>query len=407
MDLSSLNAALILNGLVVVAGGFLINQLKAGPSKLWGLVLRCCSITIETPENNDGFHIIRQFIAQQRFLFRVRKLSLLRRMGKDGQQVWDYPPSPGSHYFWWEGRPACFHRHRRELEGGGHIAVFETLTVRFFLGDRGTISRFLAAAEKFCEIPPDEVLRIQGFSGGNWSPLRERDKRSLGTVFLPGGLVADLVAKIGEFHRSRDWYRDHGIPHRMGILLEGPPGNGKTTLIKALASHFNRTLVTIPLGSRGTDDERLLSVFGQLNQNFVVAEDVDCLTGFDGRERPGSDSQVGSHLTFSGLLNAIDGVASSEGYVLFFTTNHPEKLDPALLRPGRIDHVIHIGNVERGQGGAYFRSFYGPGHEAEASAFVDRFADGMCSMAELQNHLMTYRDAPAEAAVAPILTRVA
>ena len=119
---------------------------------------------------------------------------------------------------------------------------------------------------------------------------------------------------------------------------------------------------------------------------------------------------AGSGLTFSGLLNAIDGVAAQEGKVLFMTTNHADRLDPALVRPGRVDVQTQFGLASKHATRRLFLRFYLESDcgltETEltelAAEFAARVPDGVHSMAAVQGHLMRHRQSPAAAAAAPI-----
>jgi chaperone BCS1 len=129
-----------------------------------------------------------------------------------------------------------------------------------------------------------------------------------------------------------------GMPRRTGILLAGKPGCGKTSLIMALASNYNYDLHVLSLS--GLDGSALVDSFGALpSQNarvLIALEDVDCLF----RERSQSDENPG--VTFSDLINCLDGLISSDNVVLVMTTNKPKLLDSALTRPGRIDLCINV-----------------------------------------------------------------
>jgi len=102
------------------------------------------------------------------------------------------------------------------------------------------------------------------------------------------------------------------------------------------------------------------------------------------------------HVTFSGLLNALDGVAAGEERVLFMTTNHIERLDPALIRPGRVDVIHRIGAATPAQLRRMFLKFF-VGEEAKAQQFADALEGTELSMAQLQAYFMLYRDSAEDA----------
>jgi chaperone BCS1 len=122
-------------------------------------------------------------------------------------------------------------------------------------------------------------------------------------------------------------------------------------------------------------------------------EDIDC--AFIKRKR--ASGREGG-LTFSGLLNAIDGVASAEGRIIVMTTNHVERLDPALIRPGRADVKMLFDNATSEQAGRLFARFF-PNHDGLADDFAELIADRRYSMATLQDYLMVHRE-DAQAALA-------
>ena len=100
-------------------------------------------------------------------------------------------------------------------------------------------------------------------------------------------------------------------------------------------------------------------------------------------------------LTFSGLLNALDGVAASEERLLFMTTNHVDRLDPALIRPGRVDVKEYIGWASPSQIETMFSRFYGD--KDGAKEFGTLLKDAQISPAALQGHFILYKDHPEKA----------
>lgn len=168
------------------------------------------------------------------------------------------------------------------------------------------------------------------------------------------------------------WYSNRGIPYRRGYLLYGPPGTGKSSLAWALAGVFGLDIYVISLADPQLDESDLANLFTSLPRRcFVLLEDIDS-AGLSRREEPDhtSEAKEGTEafkigveiskafqsvkksnekekqgISLSGLLNSIDGVASHEGRVLIMTTNHLEKLDEALIRPGRIDLKVPFTNA--------------------------------------------------------------
>lgn len=148
-----------------------------------------------------------------------------------------------------------------------------------------------------------------------------------------------------------------GIPYRRGYMLHGPPGSGKTSFIQALAGELGYNICLLNLAERGLTDDKLNHLLGLVpDRSILLLEDVD--SAFNRRVQSSEDG-FKSSVTFSGLLNALDGVASSEERIIFMTTNHFDRLDPALIRPGRVDLNELLDDAVGEQAYRLFVKFYG------------------------------------------------
>jgi len=223
--------------------------------------------------------------------------------------------------------------------------------------------------------------------------------------------VEDLLADCRRFLQSEAWYGERGIPYRRGYLLHGPPGTGKTSLVAAVASELRLPIYVASLASpRLSDDNFAQALASAAPQCLLLLEDVDA--AFIRRDRPahardeagaagdrGGGGGGGGGLTFSGLLNAIDGVAAQEGRMLFLTTNYPEALDPALIRPGRVDVRLAFELCSTQQIRHYCRHFYGGTlSRQDADALAAAVPTASVSVAQLQGALMQHPDDPRSAA---------
>ncbi len=228
--------------------------------------------------------------------------------------------------------------------------------------------------------------------GTEWRPFGEpRRRRSFESVILDEGLADYILNDVNEFRTSSAWYTNRGIPYRRGYLLHGPPGSGKTSFIMALAGKLGYNVCILNLAERGLTDERLaqaMSVIPPLS--IVLLEDVDA--AFPHRNNNNSHM---SDVTFSGLLNVLDGASSTEDRIVFMTTNHIDRLDAALIRPGRIDVVRCVDNATEYQIRVLFKKFYPDAPASLVDSFVNRAGKDMVrSMASLQGHFLQYKDSP-------------
>lgn len=359
------------------------------------------TVNIDMGENDDPFEPLMQFLVQNGHTKKARSLkaagrwwgnmmdskrSLLEMNEKihgtsasaaiynnrtiESKRPMGYEPDQGNYRFWHKGRLYFLSLYMKTYQYRHDEYV--RLTVSTLGWSAEPLKQFLEevrAQEKDTEAETD-FFRADP-QDSDWRCVASRPTRSLNTVALETADKLRLVRDINDYiHPSRaKWYSSRGIPYRRGYLFSGPPGTGKTSLSLALAGVFGLGLYALSLQDSGMTEERLTQLFDYLPERCVVLlEDIDSAglgeqrlaeasnTSVQsakpalGNDRDSSSSQEAGKpedkkakaagISLAGLLNAIDGVASHEGHVLIMTTNHPEKLDAALKRPGRVD--MHI-----------------------------------------------------------------
>jgi len=267
----------------------------------------------------------------------------------------------------------------------------ETITLQT-LGGRQLFLRLLEDAWDKVYAADGRRVEVWMPTGSDWRLFDRKAPRALDTLIVADHVRRRIFDDVREFLGRREWYRTMGIPYRRGYLLHGPPGNGKSTIAHVLASELGVGINVASLPSFSSDCH-LIEVLSRVPAgNVLLLEDVDA--AFANRKAESCS------LSFSGLLNALDGVAARDGQIVMMTTNHPEKLDPALTRPGRADVTVEIGNAKPAQSAAMFSRFFpesGLADYAEYFAGAVRAA-GSVSMAAIQEHLVRHRDDPDAAA---------
>lgn len=307
-------------------------------------------------------------------------------------------PAPGIHIMAYRRRILILSRIRHDHQNGGSLNPHESIKLQLLGGSRTLIDELLAEAHA-SSFPQTPGVSIRTVRNECWMATSWQPRRPLESLVLADQTLEDLLGDLRDFYRSGSWYADRGIPYRRGYLLHGPPGTGKTTLVLAVAGELRLSVAVLSLSNRLMSDESLCALIDDLPvATLLLIEDVDCVFK-DSRSTTGDTG-----VTLSGLLNALDGVSSREGRVLFLTTNHPERLDPALVRPGRVDRKIELGHATPDQVRRLFLWFYRDSGlcpsdlGGEADRFAAQVPHGKLCMAAIQEHLLRHRRTPEVAA---------
>jgi len=305
-----------------------------------------------------------------------------------------FTPAPGMHLLKFKGHWIWLTKTREKQEGGQHARFWrEMFTLRTFQG-QDYVRDLMFEAQEATVSPDEKTVGIYSHNYGNWSKIDGRMPRSEESVVLDEGMMKEILFRTEEFFTSRKWYQRLGIPYRMGFLFHGRPGNGKTSTAVALASKFDRDIYIARVDCL-TDGHFRQLIASVPPHSILIIEDVDCF--FQDRESNSGVPFSEPVLTFSGFLNALDGVTSSEGRLLIMTTNHINRLDEALIRPGRADHHFEFKNASQEQALELFRRFFPDelGLAVEFQIAVGR--DREYSMSNLQKFLMDNRNDPTAA----------
>jgi chaperone BCS1 len=339
------------------------------------------------------------------------------------EPIVEFFPSVGSHWIWHNGSLIWLNRYRSADNSpfsNRNNRESISLTVCGLWNHRETAKKVVREAMQRSKEMDEHCTQVYSNDlYGNWKTSKVGVARSLQSVILERDLKNRIFDDIKAFVAAEDWYLKRGIPYRRGYLLYGIPGSGKTSFITALAGELRLNIygilivpppllllsfsssflftffflsspslfltlfvsLAINLSSPIMTDDMLSDLMTSTSASCILLlEDIDAAFSSDSDPSVSSASSVPpssssstapasasaparlkSQVSYAGLLNALDGVAAQEGRIVFMTTNHPERLSPSLVRPGRIDIQAYFAHATAKQIRQMFVLFYSDG----------------------------------------------
>lgn len=323
-------------------------------------------------------------------------------------------PAPGTHIFKFNGSWIYLH-YDKDTKNSSQQKSKETITLWVLNSNRNFLMNLILDARstfenqrknKTCIYMPDFHLL-------SWEEVDRKEPRPIQTVFLKHGQMEAICKDLNTFRGRKQFYKSKGIPYRRGYLLYGVPGSGKTSTVMSLAGQYGYHICLLNVGASGMNDESLQRLMLKApKDSIILLEDIDaCIPSIinnsvelplvnylkdqnssnheniifnsDGnsnlieRDQFNLDPNIleynsESHVTLSGLLNALDGIHSQEDRIIFCTSNHPERLQPALIRPGRIDFRINLSYANEDQLKDLYKHFFEDATPELTDAFLNK-----------------------------------
>jgi len=331
-------------GLALMITGWIGYTLRSIPSRIFQLTRGACTRVIEVREHHPLYDAWLGLVTESAMRPGGPRTLEVRAIANEeyDQRAANSIFAAGHDRFWAriENRLCRVIIMREDAAGRHDLMRKNMIRVEIIGGSRGDMLRMMREAKRRANVFEDRQVVDLCDKYGSRSTMN-LPRRCPTTLCLPDGFFESIEERVTRFLSSRDEYERVGVPWRYGIMLHGKPGTGKTTIAHTLASRIGHRLAVIPLADLRSDEELVSSFDAVRDQSIVLIEDVDC--AFKQRENAEAEG-----ISFSGFLNCIDGVlAPHNGRILIMSTNHIDKLDPALIRPGRIDARIEVPLLDR------------------------------------------------------------
>ena len=243
-----------------------------------------------------------------------------------------------------------FHRRHRDLITGSYI--------RHVLEEGKAITTRNRQLKLYTNNPSNDWY---GWKRTKWSHIVFEHPARFETIAMDPKLKEEIINDLVKFRTGKEYYAQIGKAWKRGYLLYGPPGTGKSTMIAAMANFMNYDVYDLELTAVKENTELRKLLIETTGKSIIVIEDIDCSLDLTGQrkkkkekdedkepkdpiKKAQEEENKGSKVTLSGLLNFIDGIWSACGgeRIIIFTTNFVDKLDPALIRRGRMDKHIEL-----------------------------------------------------------------
>lgn len=308
--------------------------LKDVPRTIYEFVMRQLTIEITVTNEDDDYFDIVYFIEPCRLKWFTRTFSK-KKSSESGLKL---DVGYGRSWFWFDHTLGYVDRQFKEVSS--HNDLKEEIKVKLLTRNRTKLLNLLAKSIAH-KVSLSNTIHVLTTSDGYWSSYGRIPSRSFDSVSIDPADIKRIKAMLDNFLENEEWYFTRGVPYKFGIFIDGAPGTGKSTLVKAIASYLDRDLYFLT-PECAKKDEFMLEAVSNFNdrrrrQRFgiLVMEELDTFSNLLNREK---SENVENNM--SSFLSILDGTLTPDNFIFIATTNHADRIDPALKRPGRFD--LHI-----------------------------------------------------------------
>lgn len=355
--------------------------LKGIPSSIWSLIKRNVVTKLTIINTHESYYNFIKWYSAMGYNKHSRYIKISNGMFGESEAIQSL--GYGCHYFWYNFRFIIIDLTSRSVQGSTQER--DEITMTMIGRSHTTFNKLFDVIKTEDKDRNTTIVRI--FKYGGWELHSKPEVRGFNTIYLREGIEESIIDLLKVFKSKEDFHKRFGIPYHTGILLHGPHGTGKTSIIKAIANHLNSPVHQLDSSDLGNIK---LAMSSLPRYSLLVIEDIDRNNVTHENDDESSDKQP--QLTNIGdILNSIDGIYSTHGTILIITTNHIEKLDPALIRSGRIDLTLEVGYSDEFSTINCMKSFY-----PEYIVPVDFKIKDNVTSADIQNLILNNLDNPDE-----------
>lgn len=351
---------IVLTGIVIAAASPILYQIRNVPEQLFKKVMSDIIYSVKIYQHDELFDIMEEWFFDN-YETKYRDVEASIRVGESPT-----PGQPASRSVIFKQEQNVFiarYKGKKIMVSKGKEKLDKATSLRDVFYRHYTIKGYRAkdeinemiktiAENHYNKKDQNRVIVFCNTGYGDWCKMNDNRIKPMEKIVLPVEQKNDILSDIDEFISSFDWYVDRAIAYKRAYCFHGLPGNGKTSIALAMANYMKKDVYIINLNSF-ENDSYLLRAFNTMpSGSIILIEDID--RAFDGR-----DNVNNNKVSFSILLNCLDGALSKEGVVSIITTNHIDKLDPALIRAGRTDRLIEIKNPTIVEVEKYLELFFG------------------------------------------------
>jgi chaperone BCS1 len=374
----------------------IIMSLKGVPGSIWGRIKKIITYRVVIYQTDDLYLYLTEWL-NENYKSKVRNVEAFTKSPTGDSDFYEESedlvknrkviemPVDDYFYIWNNFRLIKISYGKEKFENASSLksAYLRNYTFSGFFASRairGIVNKINEDYNKKKKIP----YTFQTENSSYFTRISPVKGKKISDVILNSEVKIKIMTDISNWWNSIDDYKKRGIPYKRGHCYYGPPGTGKTTLVKSIANEYGFNVYNVNL--KKIDDDSLIYLLREVEfGSILLFEDIDSI--YNGRE-----NLLKTGTTFTGFLNALDGIVELDGVLVIITTNHIEKMDPALLRGGRMDIKIEIGHSSRPEIINYLMGFY-----PNFTGTFDALKEGNLPMVDVQNSCMENKNLPQKA----------